>query len=197
MRAWPIPLRLATGAFILNSGLEKRKLETEGAEHLQSFASGAYPVVKRLPPERFGRALSTAEIAVGVVLLSPFVSSATAGVVLGGFSGSLLGLYWKTPGLHREHDPRPTHDGIPMAKDVWMAGSAAALVLGSIGRSDRQRRAMAKAKARTRARQEAAVRAAVRQASRSAHQASRSARRATSRPKEAVASAARTVRRAA
>jgi hypothetical protein len=69
---------------------------------------------------------------VGSLLLAPFVSSARAGVALGGFSGALLGLYWKTPGLHRQSDPRPTDDGVPLAKDVWMAGIAAALLLGSI-----------------------------------------------------------------
>jgi hypothetical protein len=160
MRAWQIPLRLATGAYILNSGLEKRHLDTAAAEHLQGFAAGAYPVVKRMPPERFAKALSTAEIAIGAGILSPFVSSATAGLLLGGFSGSLLNLYWKTPGLHREGDPRPTPDGVPIAKDVWMAGGAFSLLIGSIGGSSRSKRKRAKAKAKAKVKTKAHTRAA-------------------------------------
>jgi hypothetical protein len=159
MRAWQIPLRLATGAFILNSGLEKWKADDETAERLQNFASGAYPVVKRVEPQQFAKALGTAEAALGGALLSPFVSPATAGLALGAFSGSLLNLYWKTPGLHRQHDPRPTPDGIPLAKDSWMAGVAGALLLGSLGGSGRRkhRRARAKAKAKARGAAHAAV----------------------------------------
>jgi hypothetical protein len=152
MRAWQIPLRLATGAFILNSGLDKRRADAEAAEHLQGFAAGAYPVVKRLEPQQFAKALSTAEIALGAALLSPFVSSTTAGLALGGFSGSLLNVYWKTPGLHRENDPRPTPDGVAFAKDAWMAGAAASLILGSFDGPSRRKRKRAKAKAKAKAR---------------------------------------------
>jgi len=148
MRAWQIPLRLATGAFILNSGLEKWKADDKTAEHMQSFAAGAYPAVKQLEPQQFARALGTAEIALGATLLSPFVAPGTAGLALGGFSGALLNLYWKSPGLHRHGDPRPTPDGIAMAKDSWMAGTAAALLIGALGGSRHKRqRAKAKAKA--------------------------------------------------
>ena len=149
MRAWQIPLRLATGAFILNSGLEKWKADDETAERLRSFASGAYPAVKHLEPQQFARALGTAEVAIGGALLSPLVSPATAGLLLGGFSGSLLNLYWKTPGLHRQHDPRPTPDGIPLAKDSWMAGAAGALLLGAIGGRSKRRKAQRAKAAKT------------------------------------------------
>jgi hypothetical protein len=154
MRAWQIPLRLATGAYILNSGLDKRHADPEAAERMQSFAASAYPAVKRLEPRHFAQALSTAEIALGAALLSPTVSSTTAGLALGGFSGSLLNLYWKSPGLHRQGDPRPTPDGMALAKDSWMAGIATALLVGSFGggRSRRQRkRAKAKARAKVQA----------------------------------------------
>jgi hypothetical protein len=156
MRAWQIPLRLATGAYILNSGLEKWKADSETAEHLQGFAANAYPAVKRLEPRQFAKAVSVGEMAVGATLLSPFASATTAGLALGGFSGSLLNLYWKSPGLHRHHDPRPTPEGVALAKDSWMAGAALSLVLGSIGGSSRRKRkeAVAKAKAKATARAE-------------------------------------------
>ena len=33
LKAWHIPVRLATGAFILNSGLSKREVDEETARH--------------------------------------------------------------------------------------------------------------------------------------------------------------------
>jgi hypothetical protein len=137
MRVWQIPLRLATGAYILNSGLEKSRADAEQAAHMQGFAAGAFPQVKQMSPEEFSSLMSTAEIGVGTMLLAPVVSARRAGLALGALSSALLTMYWRTPGLHREHDPRPTPDGVPMAKDVWMLGIAAALFLGSFGRRRR------------------------------------------------------------
>jgi hypothetical protein len=155
MRAWQIPLRLATGAFILNSGLDKRRADAQTAERLQDFAAGGFPAVKRLEPQQFAQVLSTAEIALGAALLSPFVSSTKAGLALGGYSGSLLNLYWKTPGAHRDGDPRPTPDGIVHAKDVWMAGAAVSLLLGVFDGTGRRRRKQAKAKTKAKAKAKA------------------------------------------
>jgi hypothetical protein len=45
------------------------------------------------------------------------------------FSGALLGMYWRTPHMHLEHDPRPTREGIAISKDVWMFGIGTGLVL--------------------------------------------------------------------
>jgi hypothetical protein len=53
------------------------------------------------------------------------------------FSGGLLGLYAKTPSLHEEGSPRPTQQGIPIAKDSWMFAIGLALMIGSIGRRKR------------------------------------------------------------
>src|SRR5205823_184197 len=127
-----LPLRLVTGAFILNSGLTKRRSLPEGAEQLHGFASGTYPVLKRLTPEQFAKALSTAEIALGTALLVPIVPAAVVGGALGIFSGGLLGLYLRTPGMRQPGTVRPTEQGIPLSKDVWMAGIAAALVIDDL-----------------------------------------------------------------
>src|SRR5215210_4195292 len=87
------PLRLATGAYILSSGLDKRAADEETAAQLHGFAGGTYPFVKQIEPATFARLLSTAEIAVGAALLVPVVPAVVAGAALTGFSAGLLGLY--------------------------------------------------------------------------------------------------------
>jgi hypothetical protein len=127
-----LPLRLVTGAFILNSGLTKRSTLPEGAEQLHGFATGTYPFLKRLTPEQFGKALSSIEIALGSALLIPVIPAGLVGAALGAFSGGLLGLYLKTPGMRQPGSLRPTQQGIPLSKDVWMVGIAAALIIDDI-----------------------------------------------------------------
>ena len=117
------PLRLATGAFILSSGLDKRTGDEETAGQLHGFATGTYPFLKQVEPKQFLGLLSTAEIAVGAALLLPVVPAAVAGAALTGFSAGLLGLYLRTPGMRRgPRDLRSTPQGLPIAKDVWMLG---------------------------------------------------------------------------
>ena len=147
MRIRRVPLRLVTGAFILNSGLSKREVDAETAERLHGFATTAYPDLKRFRPEQFAQLLSTAEIALGTALLLPFVPTGLAGLALTGFSGGLVGLYWRVPGLRKEGDIRPTEAGTPLAKDVWMLGIGVALLVDAL--TDRKQ---AGAKARPRRR---------------------------------------------
>ncbi|MDJ0357608.1 hypothetical protein [Paenarthrobacter sp. PH39-S1] len=122
-------LRLVTGAFILNSGVGKLKLDDEHAAGLQSMAGKAIPALTKLPPERFGKMLSFGEITVGSLLLAPFVPSRLAGLALGVFSGSLVTMYLRTPGMTEPDGFRPTPAGTALAKDTWMLGIAAALLL--------------------------------------------------------------------
>ncbi|WP_018656839.1 hypothetical protein [Actinomadura flavalba] len=126
------PARIATGAFILNSGLTKAKADREAAEGLHGFASGAYPFLKEQDPQRFTATLSKAEIAIGAALLAPFVPTAVAGAALTGFAGGLVGLYLKTPGMREEGGIRPTEQGIPLAKDFWLLGIGATLLLDGL-----------------------------------------------------------------
>ena len=51
-KAWHIPVRLATGAYILNSGLSKRDADEETAKGLHGFATTAYPEFQDTPPEQ-------------------------------------------------------------------------------------------------------------------------------------------------
>lgn len=129
MRLSHIPLRLATGAFILNSGLGKRNLDEDSAAGMQAMAARVYPPVSKMKPEAFGKLLSYGEMSLGAALLAPFVPSRLAGLGLGIFSGSLLSMYRKTPGMTMADGFRPTQQGVPLAKDVWMLGIAAALIV--------------------------------------------------------------------
>lgn len=132
MRLSHLPLRVTTGAFILNSGLGKRALTPEAAAGLHGMAQGAVPGVDGMSPETFGKALSQGEMALGAVLLTPFVSPVIAGAALTAFSGSLLRTWWKTPGMHKEGSLRPTRAGTAIAKDVWMLGVGLALLVDGV-----------------------------------------------------------------
>jgi hypothetical protein len=129
VKLWHVPVRLATGAYILNSGLNKRRADRPHAEQMQAFASGAYPQLREMEPQRFTSSLSMAELAVGGALLVPMVPAWIAGAALSLFSGGLLGLYWRTPGMHEDGDPRPTEQGLALAKDSWMLGIGLALLV--------------------------------------------------------------------
>jgi hypothetical protein len=126
--------RVAAGAFILNSGLGKRHVDAEHAAMLHGQAAGTYEFLADWEPERFVKALSRAEIALGVVLLVPFVPTALAAVALTAFSGGLLTMYAKTPGLTEPGSLRPSAQGVPIAKDVWLLGIGAGLFVDSVTR---------------------------------------------------------------
>jgi hypothetical protein len=131
-KAWHVPVRLVTGAFILNSGLTKRRANEEAASQLHGFAVGAYPQLSKLKPQRFVRLLSTGEIILGVALLAPVVPAFAAGAGLTAFSAGLVGLYARTPGMRQPGSVRPTEQGTGLAKDVWMLGIGAALVIDDL-----------------------------------------------------------------
>lgn len=127
-----VPLRLATGAFILNSGLSKRGVPREAAEGMQGMASAAFPQLGSMEPEQFAKALSTGEMALGAALLAPFVPSTVAGAGLTGFGASLLKMYVSLPGMTQPGSVRPTQDGTAIAKDVWLVGAGLTLLLDGL-----------------------------------------------------------------
>lgn len=122
-----IPLRVATGAYILNSGIGKLGADEETAAGLHGMATGAYPVFKDIKPKDFAQLLAYGEIALGAALLLPKVPSAAAGVGLAGFGGALIGMYLRTPGLTEDDGIRPTQAGVPIAKDIWLVGAGLTL----------------------------------------------------------------------
>ncbi len=136
------PIRLATGAFILNSGLGKRGLPVEAAAGMQDMAANGLPFVKQVGPETFGKALSTGEIALGAALLAPVVPSTVAGAALAAFGGGLVQMYLNTPGLTAEGSKvRPSQDGVGIAKDIWLVGAGLTLVASGLAARRAARRA--------------------------------------------------------
>ncbi len=126
------PVRIATGAHILNSGISKLSADEDTAKALHGMASGTYPFLGRIDPKVFAKALAAGEIAVGGALLLPIVSPIVAGGALLGFSGALLNLYRTTPGMHQEGSLRPTPQGTAISKDVWLFGIGAGLVADAL-----------------------------------------------------------------
>lgn len=126
--------RVAAGAFILNSGLTKRKVDQATAEHLHAQAAGTYEFLADWDAREFTKTLSTAEIALGAALIIPIVPTALVSVALGAFSGGLLGMYANTDGLHEPDSLRPTPMGTGVAKDVFLAGIAGGLFVDSVTR---------------------------------------------------------------
>lgn len=134
MRLSHLPLRITTGAYILNSGMTKKDLEGQAAEGLHGMATAALPQLSKMQPDQFATLLSRSEMAIGAALLLPFVPSAVAGAAMAAFGGGLVRLYLKTPGMREEGSIRPTQQGIGLAKDVWLLGAGLTLVLDDLRR---------------------------------------------------------------
>jgi hypothetical protein len=130
-----LPLRVATGAFILNSGLTKlRASDEETHKRIHGMAVTAYPQFEAMNPGLFTKALGAGEVVLGGALLAPMVGPGAAGLGLAGFSAALLGMYWRVPGMHQPGSVRPSQQGIPLAKDVWMFAIGAGLVADAVSR---------------------------------------------------------------
>jgi hypothetical protein len=132
IKASHLPPRIAAGAFILNSGVGKWSADEETAAQLHGFAVGTYPFLAKLKPKDFARLLAGTEIALGAALLVPVIPSALVGAGLTAFSGGLLGLYARTPGMRKDGTPFPTQQGIALAKDAWMMGIGLGLVIDDL-----------------------------------------------------------------
>ena len=124
-----IPLRLTTGAFILNSGLGKLGADEGTAQFLHGAAASTYPsLFKDMEPKKFARMLALSEIGLGAALLAPMVPATVAGAALTGFGGSLIGMYLKTPSMTLDDGIRPSQEGTAIAKDVWLVGAGLTLL---------------------------------------------------------------------
>ncbi|WP_435744200.1 hypothetical protein [Nocardioides sp. SYSU DS0663] len=124
-----VPLRVATGAFILNSGVSKLGADEGTAQFLHGAAAGTYPAAfKDMEPATFAKLLAYSEIAVGAALLTPKVSATVAGAALTGFGAGLMGMYLKTPSMTQDDGIRPSQEGTAVAKDVWLVGAGLTLL---------------------------------------------------------------------
>ena len=132
VKARHLPPRIATGAFILNSGIGKLSADETAAAQMHGFAAGTYPFLKKLKPKDFVRLLAATEITLGTALLVPVIPAAVVGAGLAAFSGGLLGLYIRKPGMRKLGTPLPTEQGTALAKDVWMAGIGLGLMIDDL-----------------------------------------------------------------
>ncbi|MQW76334.1 hypothetical protein GHK92_10640 [Nocardioides sp. dk4132] len=124
-----LPLRLATGAYILNSGISKLGADEGTAQYLHGAAASTYPALfKDMEPQKFAKVLAYSEIAVGTALLVPMVPSTVAGAALTGFGSSLLGMYFRTPSMTLADGIRPSQEGVALAKDAWLVGGGLTLL---------------------------------------------------------------------
>jgi hypothetical protein len=141
-KLWHVPVRLATGAIILDQGLLKLGADEDTAKWLHGQAAHAFPQVEDMDPREFVQLLSAAEISLGAALLGiGFVPSSLAGLGLSIFGGSLTQLYLKAPGTRREGSIAPSQQGVGLAKDSWMLAIGTALVLDALfgGRRGKKR----------------------------------------------------------
>jgi hypothetical protein len=128
LEPWHIAPRMAAGALILSSGLDKRGADTETAAGIHGMASTAYPFLDDQDAPTFTETLSRGEIALGTALLAPVVPTGAAALALTAFSGGLLGLYARVPGMRQPKSVRPTQQGLAIAKDVWLLGIGVGLL---------------------------------------------------------------------
>jgi hypothetical protein len=132
-KLWHVPVRLATGAIIVDQGLQKLGADDDTAKWLHGQAATAFPQFADMDPKDFVRLLSASEIALGAALLGiGFVPSSLAGLGLSLFGGSLTRLYLTAPGTRRDDGVAPSQQGIGLAKDSWMLAIGLALVLDSL-----------------------------------------------------------------
>jgi uncharacterized membrane protein YphA (DoxX/SURF4 family) len=132
VRPRQLPPRIAAGAFILYSGIGKLSADNEAAAQTHGFATGAYPFLAKVKARDFSRMLGLGEVILGAALLLPVVPSIVAGAGLTAFSGGLIGLYARTPGMRKEGTPFPTQNGIAIAKDSWLLGIGLGLIIDDL-----------------------------------------------------------------
>lgn len=126
------PLRIVSGAFLLQAGVGKLKADQATAEQLHGMATGTYGFLGNLDPKTFTKALAIGETALGSAILLPIVPPAAAAVGIMGFSGALLNLWWNTEGMHQPGRPLPTPQGTGVAKDIWLFGMGAGLLTDAL-----------------------------------------------------------------
>ena len=140
-KLWHVPVRLATGAIIVDQGLQKLGADEDTARWLHGQAVNAFPQFADMDPKDFMQLLSSSEIALGAALLGiGFVPSSLAGLGLSLFGGSLTRLYLKSPGTRRQGSIAPSQQGVGLAKDSWMLAIGVALVLDSVFGRRRRRK---------------------------------------------------------
>lgn len=122
------PMRVASGAYILNSGISKLQGDEVQATGVHGMAAGAYPFLNKVEPKLFLKGLGASEVVLGAALLFPVLPAGLVGIGLSAFAAGLVGLYVRTPSLHDRY-LRPTQAGTGVAKDVFLAAIGVGLVV--------------------------------------------------------------------
>jgi hypothetical protein len=116
------PLRLTTGAYVLNTGIATFGVDDDASARLQSTVATYVPQANRLDPRTFSKVVAAGEVTLGTALLLPIVPTAAAGLALTAFGGSLLATRWRTPDA----------TSAPAVTDAWLTGSGASLLLDAL-----------------------------------------------------------------
>ncbi len=127
LRLTSLALRVPTGLYILEAGIDKFGLDKDGAEGLRDMAAGGIGALKEFDPETFGKALATAETAIGAALLCPWVPNRLAGASLIAFGSGLLTMYFGEDKYTKSDGIRPSMKGSSLGKDSWLVGTGLAL----------------------------------------------------------------------
>jgi hypothetical protein len=109
-----LPMRIAAGSFILNSGLSKLAADKEHAKRVHATAKTSYPFVEHVDALQFTKVFGIAETVLGAALLLPTVTDGLTGAALTAFSGGLLKLYATTPGMAPGRQPASEPAGHPV-----------------------------------------------------------------------------------
>ncbi len=125
------PLRLTTGAFVLNSGVSTFNANEEKIQRLHASAVSVLPQVARLKPRTFAKALAAGEVTLGTALMLPIVPPAIAGLGLSAFAASLLAAR-QPASAQQAAAPGETSSAVPGATEAWMLGSGVSLVLDAL-----------------------------------------------------------------
>ncbi len=121
-------LRVPVGLYIANSGLGKFKADEGTAQFLQNMAASGIPAVKEMDAKNFATFVAASETAVAGALLAPFVPNRLAGLGLTTFAAGLLSMYFRNPDMTLGDGIRPSQEGTPLSKDMWLAAIGAALM---------------------------------------------------------------------
>ena len=126
------PLRLTTGAFVLNSGVSTFNASDAKIQRLQASAAQLVPQVGQMTPRTFAKALAAGEVALGTALMLPIVPPAIAGLGLSAFAASLLATRRSSSGQHTDPPGETSTGPVPGATEAWMLGSGVALLLDAL-----------------------------------------------------------------
>ena len=126
------PLRLSTGAFVVNSGITTFNADIEASKKLQANAARLVPQVERMDPRTFAKMLAAGEVTLGAALILPVVPAAIAGLGLSAFAASLLAAQRPANGQHAEGMNEPPTQAAPTATDAWMLGAGLSLFLDAL-----------------------------------------------------------------